>query len=309
MSRGVVTVRKAVIALLCTVAFSAVVLTCTAANAKSDTVAVLIARIESFVDEMTTQIFGDYGGDEKRDEPPVIDKETESTTKPQEETAQKVCSKIVYGYSETGHPLEAFIINGNGANDKVFFMDFAVHGFEDEYANDGNVLVELGYSLVEYYSENPEALGDYKMVIVPCANPDGVMYGINNNRAEEGNAFGRCTYAGIDINRDFKEGYFYAAESRALKSLMDKYPPSVYINFHGWEDSVLGDPYLVDILVPSLDIRLGKPEWYRAEDGFIIGYVKNHYGSKSALVEFKNPYSVNQFQVINAINCVISSKL
>ncbi|MCH5317900.1 MAG: hypothetical protein J1E05_07975 [Eubacterium sp.] len=294
--------KKFIISLLCIVAAFAVVLTCTAASAKPETFTIIIEHIESFVDEMTTQIFGDY---DKKDEL-YIDKETESITEPKDENAQGICSKIVYGYSEMGQPLEAFIINGSGANNKVFFMDFAIHGFEDEYANDGKVLVDLGYSLIEYYSKHPESLGDYQMVIVPCANPDGVMYGVNDYRAGDENAFGRCTYSGIDINRDFKAGLFKAVESRALKNLMDEYKPSIYINFHGWENSVLGDPELIRILVPSLALSRGNPDWYRVEDGFIMGYVKDHYGARSALVEFENSSSVNAFQVIYAIDRVIS---
>ena len=282
------------------------------ASARTEKVAFIIERIGSFFCEKGTQ--GDINGNDvfvyESEDEPMIDEITENVTEPEPQTEEKeICTKYVYGYSEMGQPLEAFIINGNGANDKIIFMDFAVHGFEDEYDNDGEVLVELGYSLVEYYSEHPEDLGDYRMVIVPCANPDGVTYGVNDHRAEDGDAFGRCTYAGIDINRDFKEGYFKAVESRALKGLMDEYPPSVYLNFHGWENSVLGDPDLIDILVPGLDINRGNPNWYRADDGFIMGFTKEYYGAKSALVEFANSNSVSDAQVINALNEVISSDL
>ena len=276
------------------------------ASARLEAVALIIEHFECFVEEVTTQIFCDEENVEGAEELPIIEEIPETVIEPQEENDKGKCTLYTYGLSEMGQPLEAYIINGCGANDKVFFMDFAVHGFEDEYANDGQVLVDLGYSLVEYYSEYPEALGDYKMVIVPCANPDGVVYGINDHRADEGDAFGRCTYAGVDINRDFKAGDFKAVESRALKSLMDEYPPSIYINFHGWEDSVLGDPDLIKILVPGLDLSRGNPDWYRTDDGFIMGFVKEYYGAKSALVEFKNSYSVSVAQVIEAIDCVIS---
>lgn len=246
------------------------------------------------------------GSASEKDEPeenPIID----CITMPEPQEAQEICTKYIYGYSEMGQPLEAFFINGNGANDKVFFMDFAVHGFEDEFDNDGKVLAELGYSLVDYYSEHPQDLGNYRLVIVPCANPDGVVYGINNLSFEDENAFGRCTYAGIDMNRDFKEGYFNAVESQALKALMDEFPPNIYLNFHGWENSVLGDPDLIEILVPGLGINRGNPDWYRTEDGFIMGFVKEYYGAKSALVEFPNSYSVNDTQVIEALNEIMLS--
>ena len=271
-------------------------------STRSEAVAFIIDRFECLVDELTTQIFCDEVIVDEPEELPVIEEIPVTVTDPQEENDNGKCTFYIYGESEMGQALEAYIINGYGENDKVIFMDFAVHGFEDEYANDGQVLVDLGQRLVEYYAEHPEALGDYKMVIVPCANPDGVVYGVNDLRADKEGAFGRCTYAGVDINRDFKAGDFKAVESRALKKLMDEYPPSVYINFHGWENSVLGDPDLIRILVPGLDLSRGKPDWYRVDDGFIMGFVKQYYGAKSALVEFKNSYSVNDALVIDALN-------
>ena len=45
-------------------------------------------------------------------------------------------------------------------------MEFEVHGFEDEYSNDGKVLVNLGNDVVEYYALNPNNLGDYQMIVV-----------------------------------------------------------------------------------------------------------------------------------------------
>lgn len=299
-SLSILTAIVIVLAILCSGALPVL------ASARPEMVAFIIERFESLVDEMTTQKISNDSSNEQNEIPIII---TEPQEEEEEENEKGKCIKYVYGVSEMGQPLEAFIINGCGANDKVFFMDFAVHGFEDEYDNDGRVLVDLGYNLVEYYSEHPENLGDYKMVIVPCANPDGVMYGVNDRREEERDAFGRCTYAGVDMNRDFKEGSFKAVESQALKDLMDEYSPRIYINFHGWENSVLGDPDLVRILVPGLDLSRGNPDWYRAEDGFIMGFVKEYYGAKSALVEFENSNSVNANQVIDALNEVICSDL
>ena len=208
-----------------------------------------------------------------------------------------------------GYPLDAFIISGNGKNNKIIFMDFAVHGYEDEYAKDGKVLVTLGNGLVEYYSAHPELLGDYKLVIVPCANPDGTMFGKNNYRGDRNGAFGRCTYKGFDINRDFKTGGFKAVESKALKKLMNKYKPNVYMNFHGWEDSVIGNPQLVSIFRSKVGLKTDKSNRYGSEYGYIISYVKATYNAKAAIIEFKNAKSVNQTKVINAVNNVISSKL
>lgn len=218
------------------------------------------------------------------------------------------CTRYVYGKSAMGNLLESYIIDGCGKNDKTIFMDFAVHGFEDDYDMDGKVLVTLGNELVEYYSVHPELLGDYRLVIVPCANPDGAMYGKNNYRADSDEAekpFGRCIFEGIDINRDFKSDGFKAVESRALRDLMDTYKPSIYLNFHGWEDSALGDPQLVNVFISYLGLTVNKSYRYAPERGYIISYVNSAYNAKSAIVEFQDSKSVDRTSVINAINHII----
>ncbi len=212
------------------------------------------------------------------------------------------CTRYTYGKSVLGYPLDGFIINGNGRNNKTIFMDFAVHGFEDEYANDGRVLVALGNELVEYYSSHRDLLGDYKMVIVPCANPDGVLHGKNNYRAGKRGAFGRCTYDGIDMNRDFGSGSFKAVESRALRDFMRRYTPDMYLNFHGWENSVIGNPHIVNVFRTRVGIKTDKSNRYGADQGYIIAYTKNSLNSDSALIEFKNTRSVYSSKVIAALN-------
>lgn len=81
-------------------------------------------------------------------------------------------------------------------------MDFAIHGFEDEYYRDGQVLVNEANVLIDYFVNHIKELKNYTLVIVPCANPDGVIAGTNNQRACN-TAFGRCTANHIDINRDW----------------------------------------------------------------------------------------------------------
>ncbi len=220
--------------------------------------------------------------------------------------SRKNCTRYIYGTSSMGYSLDAFIIDGNGKNNKVIFMDFAVHGFEDEYARDGQVLVQLGNELVEYYAYHPELLGDYRMVIVPCANPDGTIHGKNNYRAERSGAFGRCTYTGVDMNRDFKAGGFKAVESRALRDLMNKYPMKIYLNFHGWLDGVYGNPDLVKIFRANAGLTEDHSNAYGASKGYIEGYVNNTFRAKSAMVELRNTKSVNTSKVISAINTSIA---
>ena len=109
---------------------------------------------------------------------------------------------------------------------KTLFIDFAIHGFEDDYARDGRRLTTIANHLIAHFASHPEELGNYRLVIVPCANPDGAIAGKNAQRSGK-NAFGRRTAAHIDINRDF--GPFKGKETRALRDfILRKEAPCVH---------------------------------------------------------------------------------
>lgn len=138
-------------------------------------------------------------------------------------------TKEVFGKSYQGRNLEAFIITPkNNKYTKTFVMNFAIHGFEDWYSRDGQVLTAEANSLVQYYASNPDKLRNFRLVIIPCLNPDGTIAGTNNNRANS-TAFGRCTANHIDMNRDFPS--CNAVESRAFKALLSKTDPTSILIF------------------------------------------------------------------------------
>ena len=217
-------------------------------------------------------------------------------------------TKVVYGKSVMGKNLEAFVIDGGGNNSRTIFCTFAVHGFEDAYSKDGKVLVSAGNYAVEYFAKNPDLLYNYRLVIVPCANPDGTIDGVNNQRACS-TAFGRCTAAHVDMNRDFISGSFKAQESRALRDLMYDYKMNIYIDFHGWLNTVLGDSTLVDIFRSTAGISRNQSGSYGTSQGYIIGWVRQNLGAKSALVEFKSPSSLKNTSVVNGISKAVSGSI
>lgn len=214
-------------------------------------------------------------------------------------------TKVVYGKSVLGRDLEAYVINGNGNNSKTLFCTFAVHGFEDNYDHDGKVLVNIANDLVTYYSNYPSELRDYRIVIVPCANPDGTIDGKNNLRTGS-SAFGRCTASHVDMNRDFISGKFKGQESRALRDLMKSYKMDVYIDFHGWLNTVLGNGSLVDIFRSTNGLSRDQTGSYGTSQGYIIGWVNENLGAKSALVEFKSPSTCHYTKVASGISRVVS---
>lgn len=153
-----------------------------------------------------------------------------------------------------------------------------------------------------YYSAHSELLKNYRLVIVPCANPDGTIAGKNNYRAQS-NAFGRCTAEHIDMNRDFIS--FNAVESKRLKSLILKSKPDVYLNMHGWYDETIGTKALNGIIMNTQDFTTRKDGRYGANDGYIIAYVHNTLDIPSALVEYKAPDKVSLNRDVKMINEIV----
>lgn len=214
-------------------------------------------------------------------------------------------TKYVFGKSYQGRNLEAYIITPkNGSYKKTYVMNFAIHGFEDSYSRDGKVLVEEGNKLVKYYAENPGNLGKFRLVIIPCLNPDGTIAGTNNQRACS-TAFGRCTANHIDMNRDFMPGAFKATETKAMVNLLKKYKPDVYTDFHGWLDGTYGTGDLCTIFGNTMRLSERHVDKYGTTKGYIEGYVRSTYKCPSALVEYTAPSKVNHYDTYTAINRVI----
>ena len=155
-----------------------------------------------------------------------------------------------------------------------------------------------------HYMTDCSELKNHRLVLIPCANPDGTYAGTNNERACS-TAFGRCTADHIDINRDFLT--FAAQESRALRDMIKKYKPDVYVNCHGWLDTVLGNKEVGSIFVNTLGLSYNQYGDYGYDKGYIIGWVAKNTGAKSVLLEYKNPNSVSVSRMIQSINKIVRS--
>ncbi len=217
---------------------------------------------------------------------------------------QNAFRKEIYGKSYQGRELYAYIFNDTPKATKTLFMDFAVHGFEDDYYRDGQVLVNCALKIAEHYKADCSELKNYRLVLIPCANPDGTYAGVNDKRACS-TAFGRCTANHVDMNRDFLT--FGAQESVYLRDMLKKYKPTVYVNGHGWLDTVLGNKEVGSIFVNALGLNYNQYGDYGYEKGYIIGWVAHNLGSKSVLLEFASPESVNASKVITCINKIVAN--
>lgn len=162
-----------------------------------------------------------------------------------EETPRR---QFVYGTSEMGKELVCHVI-GDETAEKSLLMIFGVHGFEDDYPHDGQVLRLIAEEIIAHYEAAPESLGDCCLYIVPTANPDGLLDGKTQN------GFGRCNAKGLDINRDFPINWkkrtddrnktgdepFSTAEARAIRSLVEQVTPTWAMDVHGWINASYGD--------------------------------------------------------------------
>ena len=213
--------------------------------------------------------------------------------------------RVVYGKSVMGKPLEAYEIYNKSKNNKykkTLFIDFAIHGFEDEYYRDGKVLVKEAVRLVKYFTEHSSSLKNYRLIIVVCANPDGTFDGRNNSRANS-RAFGRCTAKHVDMNRDFRR--FRGKETRALKKYILKSDTDLYINCHGWENQVIGSRKLNKIIRSSHNLRRTQNDVYCYNQGFAIGWVHRKLEIPVALLEYKNTSSVSTKKDIKMIKNIV----
>ncbi len=218
-------------------------------------------------------------------------------------------NSFTYGESEMGRELVCHEIY-KGSYDKTILLNFAIHGFEDEYDADGQVLVETANYLIEHY-RNSEDL-NCRLLIVPCANPDGLMQGNTNN------GFGRCNVNGIDLNRDFDVNYspnteegrnytpyaFSAAESRALRDLVNEYNPQIVLDFHGWLNYTIGDSELAEVFYDEMNLSHHTSFTSTNAKGYFANWAHSQ-GCLGLLVEFKDT-EIDYDKLINAINRFIN---
>lgn len=222
-----------------------------------------------------------------------------------------VYSSFVYGNSVMGRELVCHSFTPENY-DSTVLLNFAIHGFEDEYAHDGQVLVDNANQLIQYYKTNPEKLGNTRLLIIPCANPDGVIDGYSNN------AFGRCNANGIDLNRDFDANYtpqsssryytqyaFSAPESRALRDLVLENHPNVVLDIHGWLDETIGDYEIGQIFEEEMNLEHYVGFNLSNASGYFANWA-HQQGALGLLVELKSSSNVQYNKLVTSIDRILS---
>lgn len=208
-----------------------------------------------------------------------------------------------YGISQLGNSLRVVVLNDNENVDNTILITSAVHGFEGAYHSDGDILVNELVEVAEYYYCNEHNLKNTRLVIAPMCNPDGIFEGYSDE------SFGRCTYNGTDINRDFKDGGYKAIESVYLKQLIDKYKPNIHIDIHGWLNALYGDSDIIKHFYNNCLIERKYPNQWGVSKGYVIGYTHQNYDCKSALIEFSDPEVISARRIIATINEILEKEM
>ena len=227
--------------------------------------------------------------------------------------------RIVYGTSGAGRELEAYRF-GTGKN--VMVIGFATHGYEDNFAKDGQELVYTAESLMSVLKANMNTVnsGDWSVYVLPCINPDGLHDGYTNSGP------GRCTTSyfttagtlsanhGVDINRSFPTNFvvqtsarYYTGaaplsckESRALASFVRSVRGSgtnVCIDTHGWTQQIITSTGTGGLLYQTFHNAFGQNTYANCTNanGYFTAYTTS-LGYDSCLFEFPGGiYSHNAF--------------
>lgn len=206
---------------------------------------------------------------------------------------------FVFGLSEQGREL---VCHRVGDGEQAVLMVFAVHGFEDMYDRDGQMLVDIAHALLNLYREDPSGLNGHSLYVVPCLNPDGLIAGKSNE------GFGRKNAGGIDINRDFPAEWtkkesnrnqtgdapFATAEARALRDLVFSIQPVCAVDVHGWINGVYGTEEMAACFAQAFGFETRE----YSSGGMLSQWLQQQTGA-AVLVELPgNPY-LDQF----AENC------
>lgn len=208
-----------------------------------------------------------------------------------------------------------------GCGPNVMFATFAIHGFEDNWPNDGWELVEIA----NRFRDTLISCKDYDInekwtiYIFPGVNVDGLKFGSTNNgpgrttiisKAEKGVDLNRCWSSNFQANYSNRNYTgpepFLAYEARYLRDFMINHKAqkgqTVLVDLHGWTQQLIGNSEICRYYGKQFPENDGS-SIERYGTGYMIGWARETIGAKAALIEL--PYSgVNNHQdVLNKNFC------
>lgn len=232
-------------------------------------------------------------------------------------------SKVKYGTSGQGRSLYYYKI-GNGK--KTLLLNYAIHGYEDAWAQDGYELSKMANATIKNLAkrDSGKGLNDWSVYIIPSSNPDAIVNGYTNDGR------GRAQMsAGIDVNRDFPTNFkqnstarnktgasaLTSPEARALakltKNLKSKSENMVVVDVHGWLNTAYGDQKVSKYFANQYGFSTQGLN--KNNGGYYAAYAES-LGADVSLVELPKPSSPASIEamnysgkMINAVNNLIDN--
>lgn len=210
---------------------------------------------------------------------------------------------------------------GNGSN--VYFATFAVHGFEDGWDKDGQVLTRIAEDFQNKLIEmqDNDLASKWTIYIFPSVNPDGEYHGWTNNGPGRTSIFSLApNNKGIDINRCWSAGYtsqtkkdrnyngtepFQSYEARALRDFLlnkkSQNGQTVLVDLHGWLNETIGDEEIGKFYRSKYGMS---KHIYTYGQGYLVNWARTNLGSngrtaRACLVELPE-YDQDSSKYINA---------
>ncbi len=210
---------------------------------------------------------------------------------------------------------------GSGPN--VYFATFAVHGFEDGWNNDGQVLTNIANDFKNRLISMQDAnlAEKWTIYIFPSVNPDGEYHGWTNNGPGRTSLYSAApNNKGIDINRGWSTGYssqtksnrnyngtqpFQSYEARSLRDFLlnkkSQNGQTILVDLHGWLNETIGDEEIGRFYRSKYGMS---KHIYTYGQGYLVNWARSNLGSngrtaRSSLVELPE-YDQDSSKYINA---------
>ena len=192
---------------------------------------------------------------------------------------------------------------GDGPN--VLFATFCVHGYEDSWDRDGEILVKTANDFYDRLIKDQDysIAEKWTIYIFPEVNPDGRRLGQSKNGPGRTTLYSKVG-KGIDINRCWQTGTeyerftldrnyngtegFQAYEAEYLRDFILAHKTNVgqnvLIDFHGWENQLIGDESVCKYYKEQYP-TCRTTGYGRYGSQYIISWARLNIGAKVALVE------------------------
>lgn len=213
---------------------------------------------------------------------------------------------------------------GSGPN--VFFATFAIHGYEDLWAKDGQELVTIANNFYQQLinSNDYDLAEKWTIYIFPGVNKDGLNFGTTNNGPGRTTLYSAApNNKGIDLNRCWQVGSSYtrytdnrnyngttgfqAYEAQYLRDFLLSHKSingqTILVDLHGWTQQVIGDSGICSYYSKQFPEN-DKSAVGRYGTGYLINWARSSLGSttktaRSALIELPNRGINGHQSVIN----------